>query len=183
MWQNSPSKSIFQSLNWALTLHCGRIYREHPAQGLAHQDSFLQYSVTWMRHTMRVPLLMQQVTLNQVSAGECPPIHKLPHRHTSPRQNIYAQKQWSILRRKNASLNAKYPTHVLPTKVIRVLLPFARLRFQAVFAIYMNKQTGAQQLHWQRPHQSSKNLCKHKGDNVSIYNSVMKIKVSGVRIW
>lgn len=81
------------------------------------------------------------------------------------------------------SLNAKYPTHVLPTKVIWVLLPFAHLRFQAVFAIYMNKQTGAQQLHWQRPNQKSKNLCEHKGDNVSIYNSVMKIKVSGVRIW
>lgn len=183
MWQNSPSKYIFQSLNWALTLHWGGSYREHPAQGLAHQDSFLQYSLTWTRHAMRVPLLIQQVTLNQVSAGERAPIHKLPHRHTSPRQNTYAQKQWSILRKKNESLNAKYPTHVLPTKVTRLLLPFACLRFQAVFAIYMNKQTGAQQLHWQRPNQNSKNLCKHKGDNMSIYNSVMKIQVSGVRVW
>ena len=73
--------------------HWGRMHHEHPALGSTHQDSFLQYSIIWVRHTMRVSLSIQQLTPNQVCARECPPMHKYLHRYASSRRNIYGQKE------------------------------------------------------------------------------------------
>ena len=53
--------------------HWGRMHHEHPALGSAHQDSFLQYSLIWVRHTMRVSLSIQQLTPNKCVQGSVHP--------------------------------------------------------------------------------------------------------------
>ena len=84
---------VAKGWTWLSNLRWGRMHHEHPALGSARQDSFLQYSLIWVRHTMRVSLSIQQLTPNQVCARECPPMHKYLHRYTSSRRNICGQKE------------------------------------------------------------------------------------------